>query len=116
MRLLNEELRKVTSESFHVINRKQEVVYPYLTYDFDAVNLEENIDGIYVDLDIFDNNSSYLNIIRLEDKLKKQLKGSKQLTDDLHVRFYYQGSNKIPTLDEKIKRRQSVYRLRVAYK
>lgn len=116
LKLLNQELRKVTSESFHAVNRKQEVIYPYLTYDFDVTNLEDNIDGIYIDVDVFDNNSSYLDIIRLEDELKRQLKGKKKLTDDLHIRFYYQGSNKIPTLDENIKRRQSVYRLRVAYK
>ena len=116
IRLLNEELRKITSESFHAVNRKQEVIYPYLTYDFDAVSLEDDIDGFYLDLDIFDNNPNYMNIIRLEDKLKQQLKGIKKLTDELHVRFYYQGSNKIATLDDQIKRRQSVYRLRVFYK
>lgn len=113
LKLLNKELKKVTAESFYAVNRKKQVVYPYLTYDFDTTRLESSVDGIYIDIDIFDNKSSYLDIVRLEERLKEHLHNQVKLIDGSHVRFYWRGSNKVPTLDENIKRRQSTYQLRV---
>ena len=86
---LTSQFRLVTSESFHEKNRKKKVVYPYLTFDFDSEAIERNVDGFYIDVDIFDNNSSYMNVFQLENDLKAHFKDNKKLTDDLYIRFNF---------------------------
>lgn len=102
---LTSQFRLVTAESFHERNRKATVVYPYLTFDFDSEAIERNVDGFYVDVDIFDNNASYLNVIQLEDDLKAHFKDNRKLTDDMFIRFNFLRSTKVPTGDDMIKRR-----------
>lgn len=102
---LTSQFKEVTPESFHEKNRKTTVVYPYLTFDFDTEAIERNVDGFYIDVDIFDNNSSYINVFTLEDTLKDHFKDNTKLTDDLFIRFNFLRSNKVSTGDEKIKRR-----------
>lgn len=105
MRELTTQFRAVTTESFHERNRKTNVVYPYVTYDFDSEALERNVDGFYIDVDIFDNQASYARIFELEDALKARFKDNQQLTDDIFIRFNFLRSNKVPTADDTIKRR-----------
>ena len=102
---LTTQFRTVTSESFHERNRKATVIYPYLTFDFDSETIERNVDGFYVDVDIFDSNASYMRVIELEEALKEHFKDNWKLTDDLFIRFNFLRSNKIPTGDDLIKRR-----------
>jgi len=40
---LTKQFRAVTPESFHEKNRKSNVTYPYLTFDFDAEAIEPNV-------------------------------------------------------------------------
>jgi len=102
---LTSQFKEVTPESFHEKNRKSTVVYPYLTFDFDTEAIERNVDGFYIDVDIFDSNSSYINVFTLEDALKDHFKDNMKLTDDLFIRFNFLRSNKVSTGDDKIKRR-----------
>lgn len=102
---LTEQFRKVTPESFHERNRKAEIKYPYVTYDFDGESLERNVEGFYIDVDIFDNNSSYVDIFQIEDALKTHFKDNRKLTEDFFIRFNFLRSTKIPTGDDNIKRR-----------
>ena len=102
---LNQQFRLVVPESYHERNNKATVVYPYVTYDFDSEAIERNVDGFYVDVDIFDNNSSYVDIFQIEDALKAHFKDSRKLTNDFFIRFNFLRSNKIPTGDDNIKRR-----------
>lgn len=113
---LNNQFKQVTNESFHEINRKKTVVYPYLTYDFDSEYLERNVDGFYIDVDIFDNNSSYQNIFRIEEELKVHFKDNKKMTDDLFIRFSFLRSMKVPTLDDTIKRRNLQFYCKVDWR
>lgn len=102
---LNQQFRLVVPESYHERNNKATVVYPYVTYDFDSEAIERNVDGFYVDVDIFDNNSSYIDIFQIEEGLKTHFKDNRKLTDDFFIRFNFLRSNKIPTGDDNIKRR-----------
>jgi hypothetical protein len=102
---LTTQFRLVTTESFHDKNRKEKVIYPYLTFDLDSESIERNVDGFYIDVDIFDSNSSYANIFVLEDALKAHFKDNMKLTDDLLIRFNFMRSNKIGTGDKMLKRR-----------
>lgn len=113
---LTSQFRQVTSESFHDKNRRETVIYPYLTYDFDSEGIERNVDGFYIDVDIFDNNSSYLNLFQLESDLKAHFKDNIKLTDDLFIRFNFLRSNKIPTGDENIKRRNLQFYCKVDWR
>lgn len=102
---LTKQFRAVTPESFHEKNRKSTVIYPYLTFDFDTESLERNVEGFDIDVDIFDNSSSYTNIFNLEGKLKLHFKDLIILNDDLLMRFIFLRSTKISTGDDLIKRR-----------
>lgn len=110
------QFRLVTSESFHEKNRKKKVVYPYLTFDFDSEAIERNVDGFYIDVDIFDNNSSYMNVFQLENDLKAHFKDNKKLTDDLYIRFNFLRSMKVPTGDDNIKRRNLQFYCKVDWR
>lgn len=113
---LTSQFRLVTSESFHEKNRKKKVVYPYLTFDFDSEAIERNVDGFYIDVDIFDNNSSYMNVFQLENGLKAHFKDNKKLTDDLYIRFNFLRSMKVPTGDDNIKRRNLQFYCKVDWR
>lgn len=113
---LTSQFRQVTSESFHDRNTKSTVDYPYLTYDFDSEAIERNVDGFYIDVDLFDNNSSYMNLFQLESDIKRHFKDNMKLTDDLFIRFNFLRSNKIPTGDENIKRRNLQFYCKVDWR
>lgn len=102
---LTAQFRAVVPESYHEKNRKEKVLYPYVTFDFDTEALERNVEGFYIDVDIFDNNSSYIDVFEVEEALKNHFKDNMKLTDELFIRFNFLRSNKVPTGDDNIKRR-----------
>lgn len=113
---LTAQFRLVTSESFHETNRKTTVSYPYLTFDFDSEAIERNVDGFYVDVDIFDNQASYVRVFELEEALKAHFKDNRQLTKDVFLRFNFLRSNKVPTGDDLIKRRNLQFYCKVDWR
>lgn len=113
---LTAQFRLVTAESFHEMNRKATVIYPYLTFDFDSEALERNVDGFYIDVDIFDNSASYMRVFELEEALKEHFKDNRKLTDNLFIRFNFLRSNKIPTGDDLIKRRSLQFYCKVDWR
>lgn len=113
---LTSQFRQVTNESSHEKNRKKKVVYPYLTFDFDSEALERNVDGFYIDVDIFDSNTSYRQIFELEEDLKAHFKDNTKLTDDLFIRFNFLRSTKIPTQDDNIIRRNLQFYCKVDWR
>lgn len=116
MTTLTAELRKVLAESYHEKNTKTTVNYPYLTYDIDVEPIERNVDGFYLDVDIFDAHSSYSNIFDIEDRLRDHLKDNKLMTEGLYIRFNFLRSNKIPTGDDLIKRRNMQFYCKVDWR
>ena len=113
---LTNQFRLVLPESYHDKNRKQTVIYPYLTFDFDSEYLERNTEGFYIDVDIFDNNSSYYDIIQAEDALRAHFKDNRKLTDDMFIRFSFLRSSKVPTGDDLIKRRNLQFYCKVDWR
>lgn len=109
MKILIEELVKILqavhAETFLEMNPRQEVSYPYATFAFDSEPLRRNQDGFYLDIDLFDQSHSFLNLLVLEDKLKTALGYKRVLTSELNLVFRFQGSNKVPTGDAQLKRR-----------
>lgn len=98
-------LQGIHAESYFERNTKKKVVYPYATFNFDAESIRRNQDGFYLDIDIFDNGDSFMSLFELEDKLKDGLIFNRDLTEKLFLVFSFQGSNKVPTGDESLKRR-----------
>ena len=105
MQELTAAFRAVTANSHHAINRDATVTYPYLTYDIDSEAINRNQEGFYIDVDLFDNQTSYARILALEEAVKDHLRDLRLMTDDLYVRFEFNGSTKVPTGDETILRR-----------
>ena len=113
---LTNQFRLVLPESYHDKNRSASVLYPYLTYNFDSEALERNIEGFYIDVDIFDNNASYVDIFQVEDALKDHFKDNRILTDDLFIRFNFLRSTKVVTGDDNIKRRNMQFYCKVDWR
>nr|DAM13503.1 MAG TPA: tail completion protein [Caudoviricetes sp.] len=113
--LINQ-FRVILPESYYEKNRKKTVIYPYLTFDLDSEAIEDHVEGFYIDVDIFDNYSSYTNIFNLESKLKSHFKDLIILTDDLLLRFNFLRSTKIPTGDDTIKRRNLQFYCKVDWR
>ena len=116
MTVLTAEFRKVLPQSYHEKNTSTNVSYPYLTYDIDAELIERNVDGFYLDVDIFDAHSSYSNIFDIEDRLRDHFRDNHQITDNLFIRFNFLRSNKIPTGDDLIKRRNLQFYCKVDWR
>ncbi len=113
---LTNQFRLVLPESYHDKNRSASVLYPYLTYNFDSEALERNTEGFYIDVDIFDNNASYVDIFQVEDALKDHFKDNRKLTDDLFIRFNFLRSTKVVTGDDNIKRRNMQFYCKVDWR
>ena len=113
---LTNQFRLVLPESYHDRNRSASVLYPYLTYNFDSEALERNVEGFYIDVDIFDNNASYVDIFQVEDALKDHFKDNRKLTDDLFIRFNFLRSTKVVTGDDNIKRRNMQFYCKVDWR
>ena len=116
MTVLTAEFRKVLSQSYHEKNTSTNVSYPYLTYDIDSESIERNIDDFSVDMDIFDAHSNYSNIFDIEDRLRDHFRDNKLMTDGLYIRFNFLRSNKIPTGDDLIKRRNLQFYCKVDWR
>lgn len=102
---LNRQFRQVHKESYHDKNTADEIDYPYLTYDFDSEALETNVEGFYIDVDIFDNSGSFTRVFELEGNLKDYFNQKLILTDDNLFRFNFLRSTGVPTSDELLRRR-----------
>ena len=113
---LTAQFRAVLPESYHDKNRSAVVTYPYLTFDFSSEAIERNVDGFYLDVDIFDAHSSYSNIFDIEDRLRDHLKDNKLMTEGLYIRFNFLRSNKIPTGDDLVKRRNLQFYCKVDWR
>ena len=113
---LTNQFRLVLPESYHDKNRSATVLYPHLTYNFDSEGLERNVEGFYIDVDIFDNNASYVDIFQVEDALKDHFKDNRKLTDDLFIRFNFLRSTKVETGDDTIKRRNMQFYCKVDWR
>lgn len=105
MQELTTVFKAVTTNSHHAINRDTTVTYPYLTFDIDSEGINRNQEGFYIDVDLFDNQTSYARILALEQSLKDHMRDLRLMTDDLYIRFEFNASTKVPTADETIIRR-----------
>lgn len=104
MKELTAILRQACPETFHNSNTAQVVKYPYVTYELSREYLEPDTDGFYIDLDLFDLNSSYVKLVNLSDELMDLLRKKRLMTDKLFIRFEFEGSNPVDTTDDSIKR------------
>lgn len=98
-------LQGIHSQTFLERNTSRKVIYPYATYNFDSEVLRRNQDGFYLDIDIFDRSDTTAGALLLEDQFKDGLLFKRYLTGDLFLVFSFQGSTKVPTGDDQLKRR-----------
>lgn len=104
-KVIYEQFIKVHKESHHSWNHNEKVIYPYLTYDFESESIEQNVEGFYIDISMFDYSKSYSSLFELEDNLKTHFNDLKILNEDIYVRFSFTRSNKVLTNNENLIRR-----------
>ena len=109
-------MTKVHPESYLEANTAQEVKYPYQTYTFSSEDLELGSEGFYLDVDIYDEGTSYMGILGVENSLKKALDRHNLMTDEAYFRFRFDGSNSIPTQKDDLKRRNVRFYIKIYWR
>lgn len=111
-----QQLIGIHEESYLGVNPRESIVYPYLTYTYDAEALTPSSEGFYLDLDLFDRNASYGGILTVESSLKNGLDKEKLLTEEALFRFKYIGSTEVPTMDNELKRRNVRFYVKIDWR
>ena len=111
-----QQLTGIHEESYLGVNPSESIVYPYLTYTYDAEALAPSSEGFYLDLDLFDRSVSYRGILTIETLLKKGLDKEKLLTEEALFRFKYTGSTDVPTMDNDLKRRNIRFYVKIDWR
>lgn len=89
------------------VNRDNTVEYPYITYNIRTNPADaRNQENLIIDVQLFDNTTSYSRIYEVASMLKNHFKGLIMLAGDLDIRFDVQrgASNwiSVPTADDSI--------------
>ena len=106
-------LRSIHTESYYLMNPKDPVTYPYLTFDISLEELERNEEGVTLEIDIFGNGSSPLSVVQLEETLKDALSYRREFTDDLSLMYNFQTSLTVPTLVPDLHRRNMTFYVKI---
>lgn len=114
--LLNQQFRSVIAESYLEMNTNEQVTFPYVTYEVDTEYIDENMDGINLDVDIFDDSSSYKKLLQVEAALKSHFNKLRLMTDDLYIMVDYLRSTTVRTGDELVKRRNMQFYAKIVRK
>lgn len=106
LKYLTSTFRTIHSKTYYDINRSEQVSYPYCTFDVDSsMNEDRNQETISIDFDIFDLNTSYINILEVETKLKSQLAYKREMNKDFGAIWSFVRSTNIPTGQDTLLRR-----------
>lgn len=105
-------LKSIEKESYFETNTKRRIDYPYLTFELTSEQLE-NSEGMYLDIDIWDNKGIQERLLRLESELKLVLHKKNIMTDDLYMRMFFIRSNSVVTKGDNINRRNLQFYLKI---
>ncbi len=111
-----QELQRVSGNAHHEVNLDDPVTYPYLTYTLTAEHLTTNSDGYYLDIDLFDKDTTFNKLLELETKLRDAFQAKQIDTDQAYIMFNFNSSDNIRTIDEALKRRNLRFYLKVWWK
>lgn len=115
--LLQSEFKKAFEESYQDINPKETIVYPYLTWSFNDEPIEHNVDGFYLDIDIFDRNTSLQRVYEVQSKIRKHFEHLEIMTEDVYLRVVnYGGGNTIPKPEETLKQRNVTFYVKIDWR
>lgn len=96
----------IVPESYFLSNPSSSVVYPYLVFSYDAEGLEWASDGLYIDVDVFDDQGENQERIEvLLGQLKRELEHKTTMLADGYLRCRYEGSSPIETQSDMLQRR-----------
>lgn len=118
---LTNSFKEIVPESFYLKNHKKKPIYPYLTFNYTGEPLAKNQKGLYIDVDIFDNNGDGKNDIRIEQAMSDLVdfiddENNTILTDDVFIRFDSIKQNYIPTGSDTLQRRYAQIYCRVDWR
>jgi len=112
---ITEILRKVCPESYYSMNPRpsNEIVYPYLTFDYTSRPGDRNQELATLEIDVFCKSKSAKEALILEDKLKDALIFYRDLSEDLLLVFSYEYAQTIDTQVDNLHRRNITFGLGV---
>lgn len=113
---LNKQLREIHKESHYKWNHSKTVEYPYLTYNYESIPIDDIRDEFSVTINIFDHGISSKNILELESKLINELNKNYQELDKAFVYIRTGRSLDIPTQNDSVQRRELQLTVKVDWK
>ena len=112
-RILNSLLKEVNKESYHKWNYNKEVIYPFLTYEFEHQSVDEVRDEFEISISMFDKGTSNLKLLELENKLVNQLNRKKLFLDKCNIYIRTGRAFDIPTGNSNVQRRQMYISMKI---
>jgi len=110
-------LRSIHLESYHQMNPKKDIKYPYLTFNADVTGsgdyLDRNQEGITLELDIFGEGTSPRSVYDVEEAIKDELIFRRSIDPDFWMVFTFQTALTIPTLVDNLHRRNVVFYIKL---
>jgi hypothetical protein len=109
-------LREIIAETFHEVNPKDTLLYPYATFTISTQELDRNMEDIMLEIDIFDRGLSNKGLLEVAGELKDHLKYKRELTDKLLLVYRFQSEADIPTTVSNLRRHSMTFGVRTAYR
>lgn len=106
---LRELLSGIVPETHYLKNKKKTVIYPYQTFSLTGEPTRFTGQGFYIDVDIFDNNTT--SDVPIEKALSamaekfNQAEPFYEMTDKFLAQIEYRNDNPIPTGSDTLQRR-----------
>lgn len=110
---LNKLLREVCEQSFYKWNYSKEVIYPFLTYEFQHEPIDDIRDEFTVTLSMFDEGTSYIRLLELENEMINHLNKKYLFLDNCNVYIRLVRTMEVPTGFDSVKRRELEFVMKV---
>jgi hypothetical protein len=113
---LTQTLKNILPESYHEVNPKKAIIYPYLVFRVDTMELERNTEEVSLELDLFDSGSSQARLLELAGKIKTNFKYKRDLTANFLLIYRFKNDLEIPTLVDNLQRRNMQFAIKTIYR
>lgn len=111
------ECKKVVKESYYLKNSAKTVSYPYLVFETSLTNIDQNADGCYLDIDIWDNQG--IDQARIETsalELKRHFEHFNLMLEDCYMRIRFEALNTVPSQSDTVQRRNMRFYIKIDWR
>lgn len=121
IKLMTQFFKTITEESFYITNPKANVIYPYLTFNYQVQPFyRSNANEVYIDFDVFGNQGN--NNIEIEKVVSELIEAVEDTeknvisSDKVFIRLEGVNVDMLPTNSDTLQRRTGTVKLRIDWR